>query len=241
MAKPFREWTVLPHGKLRHLDDNLLSVAGLLKMPAMGDVERRMTVVKLSGDRLVIYSAIALHEAEMAALEELGTPRYLIVPNDLHRMDAKIWKDRYPALKVITPEGARAKVQEIVAVDATTVDFEDPRVRYVEVPGTAQREAALVVGGDGGTTIVLNDLIFDLANRHGLGGWLFKAIGMTGDEPHIPPVVALREIKDKDALRRQLEEWSRLPDLRRVIISHGGILEKDPAQMLERIAHDLAA
>lgn len=126
MAKPFREWTVLPHGKLRHLDENLLSVAGILK--------------------------------------------------------------------VVTPEGPRARV-----------------------------------------------LIFDLANRHGLSGWLFKAIGMTGDEPHVPPVVAMRQIKDKDALRAQLEHWSHLPNLRRVIISHGDIIEKDPAQVLGRIAEDLAA
>ena len=48
MAKPFKEWTVLPHGKLTRLDDNLLTVTGLLRMPPMGDVERRMTVVRLS-------------------------------------------------------------------------------------------------------------------------------------------------------------------------------------------------
>ena len=43
MAKPFSEWTVLPHGKLTRLDDNLLSVTGVLRMP-MGDVERRSTI-----------------------------------------------------------------------------------------------------------------------------------------------------------------------------------------------------
>jgi hypothetical protein len=241
MAKPFSQWTVLPHGKLTRLDDNLLSVTGTLRMPPMGEVERRMTVVQLEDRRLAVYSAIALDETQMTELESLGTPAYLIVPSDLHRMDAKIWKDRYPGAKVIAPAGARKGVEEIVPVDATEPDFGDPRVRFVAVAGTNEREAALMVESETGTTLVLNDIIFNLANRPGLSGWLFKAIGMTGDEPHIPPVVKMREVKDHDALRAQLEQWSQLPNLKRLIVAHGNILTADPGKVLGRIAEELAA
>jgi len=211
MAKPFREWTVLPHGKLSHVDENILSVTGLLQMPPMGVLGRRMTVVRLSDGRLVVYSAIALHETEMNALESFGQPAFLIVPNDIHRMDVKPWKDRYPAMTVVAPPAARAKVEEVVHVDDSWVDFADPSVR------------------------------FNLANREGLRGWLFKTIGMTGDEPHIPPPVRMRQVKDRAALRAQLESWSRLPSLKRVIISHGNIIAEDAGRVLGRIAHDLAA
>jgi hypothetical protein len=241
MAKPFSEWTVLPHGKLTRVDENILSVTGSLHMPPMGQVDRRMTVVQLSDHRLVVYSAIALHEAEMSALESFGLPAYLIVPGDLHRMDAKIWKDRYPAMTVIAPAGARTKVEEIVHVDETSVDFGDPRVRFVTVPGTGEGEAALIVESSTGTSLVVNDLIFNLANRPGLSGWLFKAIGMTGDEPHVPPVIKMRKVKDKDALRAQLERWSHLPNIQRILVSHGDIIATGAARVLERIAEDLAA
>jgi hypothetical protein len=241
MAKPFSEWTVLPHGELTRLDDNLLSVTGVLRMPPMGDVERRMTVVRLSDGRLVVYSAIALGEAEMSALERFGTPAYLVVPSDIHRMDVKVWKDRYPAMRVVAPAGARAKVEEIVPVDTTAVDFGDPTVHLVTVPGTDEREAALVVETGSGTTLVLNDVIFNLANRPGLSGWLFKKIGMTGDKPHVPPLVRMRQVKDRGALRAQLKRWSRLPNLKRVIISHGSIIANDAAGVLDRIAEELAA
>jgi hypothetical protein len=237
----FDEWTVLPHGNLTRLDDNLLSVTGMMRMPPMGDVERRMTVVRLSNDRLVVYSAIALDEVEMSALERFGTPAYLIVPSDIHRMDAKVWKDRYPAMTVVAPAGARGKVEEIVPVDATSVDFGDPAVSFVAVPGTGEREAALVVETGNGTTLVLNDLIFNLKNREGVSGWVFKAIGLTGDEPHIAPPVRMCQVTNKDALRAQLERWSHLPNLRRVIISHGDIIANDAARVLSRIANDLAA
>jgi hypothetical protein len=241
MAKPFTEWTVLPHGKLSRLDDNLLCVSGWLHMPPMGDVERRMTVVRLANGSLIVYSAIALNETEMSDLERFGTPAFLVVPNAIHRMDAKIWKDRYPAMKVVAPAGARAKVEEIVPVDATSVDFGDPTVRFVTVAGTGEGEAALVIETRSETTLVVNDIIFHLANRPGLTGWFFKKVRLTGDEPHLPLPVQLREVKDKKALSAELERWSNLPNLKRVIISHGPIIADDPARVLGRIANELAA
>jgi hypothetical protein len=239
--KPFSTWTVLPHGKLMRLEENVLSVTGRMQMPPMGEVERRMTVVRLADGRLVIWSAISLAEPEMRELESFGRPAYLIVPGDLHRLDARAWKDRYPELVVIAPAAARAKVQEVVPVDATEVDFGDPRVRFTTVPGTGDREAALFVEGANGTTLVINDLIFDLVHRPGLSGWLFKAIGMTGDKPHIPPVVRMRKVVDKGALSAALQQWSRLPRLERVIISHGEIISRGKAgEVLSRVAREIA-
>ena len=122
MPKPFEEWTVLPHGKLTRVDDNLLSVVGQLEMP-LGEYPRRMTVVHLNDGRLVIYSAISLNEDEMAALESFGEPAYLIVPNELHRLDAKTWKERYPHIVVVAPSGVREKVSEVVTVEQTKTTY----------------------------------------------------------------------------------------------------------------------
>jgi hypothetical protein len=200
-----------------------------------------MTVVRLHDDRLVIYSAIALDEEEMAQLEKFGTPAYLIVPNDIHRMDAKIWKKRYPSMFVIAPAGARARVEQVVPVQASEADFGDETVRLVTVPGTGGREAALVIDNVSGTTLVLNDIIFNIANRPGIRGWIFKKLGMTGDQPHIPRAVKLRQVKDEKLLRAQLERWAELPRLKRVLVSHGDIVANAPAQVLRRIAQALAA
>lgn len=240
MAKSFKEWTVLPHGKLVRVDDNILSVSGLIRMP-VGEFPRRMTVVRLADERLVIYSAIALDEAEMFALEQWGTISYLIVPNDHHRMDAKIWKDRYPSLKVIAPPGARADVEEVVHVNAVDVEFGDPNVAYTVVPGTKGLEAALLVRGGHGTTLILNEVIFNVANVSGMRGWLMKAMGITGDEPHVTALFKMREVDNKDALACQLSEWARLPDLERVIVSHGDIITHEPANVLGRLANELRA
>ncbi|MEI9936076.1 MAG: hypothetical protein WDO69_02510 [Pseudomonadota bacterium] len=240
MPKPFKEWTVLPHGKLSRLDDNLLSVSGDLHMP-VGDFPRRMTVVRLHDGRLVVYSAIALDEVEMHALEAFGEPSYLVIPNDIHRMDAKIWKDRYPQMCVVAPAGVRKQVEEVVPVEETAPNFGDPQVQFVAVPGTQEREAALVVRTWSGTTLVVNDLIWNLDDRPGFGGWLFHLLGFTGQEPRIPALVERRGIKDKHALRGQLERWARIPGLNRIIVSHGKIVSRDAAGVLDRLAESLAA
>src|SRR5471030_2015605 len=106
MTQPLQKWKVLPHGKLSQIDDNILTVVGEIHMPLM-DLPRRMT-----DSRLVVFSAIALDEDEMAALEAYGRPAFLIVPSDKHRLDAKIWKDRYPEMRVVAPEGAQAGVSK---------------------------------------------------------------------------------------------------------------------------------
>ncbi|HEY8926963.1 MAG TPA: hypothetical protein VIU64_21420, partial [Polyangia bacterium] len=209
MAGTFETWTVLPHGKLTAVDDNLLTVVGELPMPA-GDFPRRMTVARLRDRRLVVFSAIALDEPEMKALEAWGEPTFLIIPNERHRKDARIWRDRYPQLVVVAPAGARAQAAEVVPVDATTVDFGDPTVRFVTVPGTEDREAALVVETTTGTTLVLNEIVWNVPDRPGFGGWLFRLAGFTGDAPKIPAFVALKSIKDKPALAAQLRSWAEL-------------------------------
>ena len=99
MSQPLTEWKVLPHGRLTRVEDNVLTVVGEVPMP-LASIPRRMTVVRLGDVRLVIFNAVALDEEEMRVLEEFGTPAFLIVPNGHHRLDAKIWKNRYPQLTI---------------------------------------------------------------------------------------------------------------------------------------------
>jgi hypothetical protein len=238
MTKPFKHWKVLPHGKLKQIDDNILTVTGDIHMPLM-DLPRRMTVVRLSDSRLVVFSAIALDEDEMAELEAYGRPAYLIVPSDKHRLDAKIWKDRYPGMRVVAPEGARAKVERVVPVDTTAPRFDDPSLHFVTVPGTREHEAALVVGTPNGTTLVLNDVVGNIRNATGFGGWLLRLAGFAGKEAQIPKVVKMAMNEDTKALRAQLLQWAEIESLRRILVAHGSPIDDNPRQTLRDLAGSL--
>jgi hypothetical protein len=237
MPKPFTEWKVLEHGALTPLDDDILSVDGTIPMP-VGNMHRRMTVVRLRDGRLVIYSAVALNEDEMGALERYGEPAFLVVPNSHHRLDAKPWKDRYPAIQVVTPMGAREKVEETVHVDATSADFDDPDVALITVPGT--NEAALEVKRLSGTTLVVNDIVGNIRDAPGFGGWLLRLMGFAGDKPHVPTPVKMAMVDDKQALADQLRHWSELPTLKRIVVSHGAPIEQNPQGTLRELAASLA-
>jgi len=238
MTKPFQHWTVLPHGKLSEIDEGILTVVGEIHMPLM-DLPRRMTVVRMADSRLVIYSAIALDADEMVALEAYGRPAYLVVPSDKHRLDAKIWKDRYPEIRVVTPEGAWAKVDEVVEVDTADPHFEDPGVQFLTVPGTRKREAALLVRTPSGTTLVLNDVVGNIRDAAGFGGWLLQIAGFAGKEAQIPKVVKMAIIEDKNALRAQLLQWSEIESLRCILVSHGSAIDENPRQTLRELAESL--
>lgn len=239
MTKPFEHWTVLPHGKLTQVEENILTVVGEIHMPLM-DLPRRMTVVRLADASLVVFSAIALDEDEMTALEAYGRPAYLIVPSDKHRLDAKIWKDRYPKIKAVAPAGAREKVEETVPVDTVTPIFDDPGVQFMTVPGTRGREAALVVRTPRGTTLVLNDVVGNIRHATGFGGWLLHLAGFAGDEAQVPVVVKVAVIEDTAALRTQLLQWADIDTLVRILVSHGSPIDEDPRQVLRDLAVSLA-
>jgi hypothetical protein len=239
MTAPFKTWKVLPHGKLTEVEDNILTVEGDIPMP-VGEFHRRMTVVRLQSGQLVIFSAIALDEDQMRQLEAWGRPAWLVVPNDHHRLDARAWKDRFPDIQVITPTGAREKVEKAVPVDAVSADFGDAAVVLIDVPGTQGHEAALEVTGANGLTLVINDLIGNIRGETGFGGWLLRRMGFAGDEPHLPGPVKAAIVKDKATLAAQLERWAAMPTLKRIVVSHGEIIEDDPQGALRTLAASLA-
>lgn len=238
MSAPLTDWKVLPHGRLTEVAPNILTVTGTIHMP-IGDFPRRMTIVRLRDGRLVIFSAIALDEAAMDEIDAFGDPARLIVPNAHHRLDAGIWKIRYPSLQVITPPAAREKVEDAVPVDATNVDFGDPAISWIVVPGTHSGESALRVDGADGTTLILNDIIGNIRDSHGFSGWLLKLMGFAGDTPHVPGPVKMGMGKSRADLVAQLRAWAALPGLKRIIVSHGETIDQDPRGALIALADAL--
>jgi hypothetical protein len=238
MPKTLDTWTVLPHGPLEQIDDGILSVAGDIPMP-LGNFPRRMTAVGLSGGRAAIFSAIALPDEELARIEALGKPAVLLVPNPAHRLDAKAWKLCYPDIRVVTPPGARAAVEEVVPVDSTTDDLDDDEVHFRVVPGTDERESALTVHRRSGMTLVCNDIIGHVRHPHGIGAQIMARLFGYGVSGPSVPRTAHRHITEPRALAQQLHEWAQIPDLRRIIVSHGDPITDDPARTLDRLAEQL--
>jgi hypothetical protein len=142
-------------------------------------------------------------------------------------------------MQVVAPEGARAKVEKAVPVDTTAPAFDDANVQFVTVRGTRGREAALVVRTPNGTTLVLNDVVGNIRDESGFGGWLLRMAGFAGKEAQIPRVVRMAIIDDTNSLRAQLLQWAEIESLKRILVSHGSPIEQDPQEALRKLARSL--
>jgi hypothetical protein len=234
MTAPFKEWTVLPHGKITRINERIVEVVGELKMPLL-KLPRRMTVTRLKSGDLAIFSAIALREPDMAELEALGRPAFLIVPSERHRLDAPGYAKRYPGITVVAPRAGKEKIAEVVRVDTSTPDFGDPSVRYVEIAA----DSALEVDSDDGLTLIVNDLIGDIHGESGVGGWLLRVMGFAGEDAHVPGPVKLALGKHKSEVAQQFRRWAERDDLRRIVVSHGDTIMSDPRGILKTLAASL--
>jgi len=229
------QWKVLPHGPIEQLSDRLRVVEGSLGIP----LKRWMSVVRLDDGGLVFHSAVALDPSTQKELEAWGTPRYLIVPNPWHRLDAPAYKTRYPDIEVICPEGAKGRIGKALAIDGF-YDALPPTapltIRYLD--GVGRREGYLELVEPSGTTLIFNDAVFNQPHLGGMFGFVYKSIGSSGG-PRVTPLIKLAMVKDKRALRAHLEKLAETPRLVRVIMSHGTRVEHEPAAFLRQVAATL--
>jgi hypothetical protein len=233
MPKAFETWTVLEHRPIKKLTENLWKVVGTV--PRM-ELKRQMVVARRSDGTLLIHGAIALNEASMAEIEAWGTPAFILVPNGWHRLDCVVYKQRYPSARVLCPAGSRKRVEQVIAVDGTYDDFPaDDTVSLVAVDGIKQAEGVLRVVSEEGTTLVFNDLIFNLPHGRGLAGLIFRILGSTGG-PKVTRIMRLFAVKDMRALKANLLQLAEEPGLCRIIPGHGRMIDEDPAMVLRGVA-----
>jgi hypothetical protein len=235
MAKSFTSWTVLPHRPIEKLEPNLWRVEG--KMPD-GKTQRAMVVARMNDGGLLIYNAIALGDDEMREIESLGVPRILLVPNGFHRQDARIYKLRYPELKVVCPKGARKRVEQVVSVDATIDEVPgDENVSLVHVEGVKDREAVMTVRSNGNASLVFCDVVLNVPPIGGVMGFMLSPSG----RPSVPRLMRLLWVKDRGRMAGHLDRLASTPGLVRICVGHGVTITERPAETLRAVAQELSA
>jgi hypothetical protein len=96
-----------------------------------------------------------------------------------------------------------------------------------------------IIGTPKGTTLVLNDLVGNIRDAVGFGGWLLHLAGFAGAQAQIPKVVKMAVIEDTNALRAQLLQWAQIESLKRILVSHGAPIQEHPQEDLRELAGSL--
>jgi hypothetical protein len=216
--------TLYPHGPISFVDDGLFVVEGRWKRSVF---ERKMTVFRLASGEVAVHSAIAMDEAGMAALEAIGQPSWILVPNSLHYSDASWYADRYPSARVLVPASSRAKLFEKVRRIDGSLDDDWPaaaqgELAVVPLQGTRIGEVAIVHLPS--RTLVLTDTVFNYRERD--LPWLSRllmranrAYGRFGPSRIFMSFV----VDDRDAFLGSIDALLE-HEFDRVIMSHGRIL-----------------
>lgn len=217
------DWFVLPHDPIQELSENLWRVEG--DTPHL-PLRRVMSVVRLQDERLLIHSAIALDDEAMKKLDSWGTPSILLIPHARHLTDAPRYKYCYPSLRVYAPPAVVNKAREVVKVDGTFADAPlDSSASLELLDGTAEAEGALLVHSSDGTSVILNEVVFDLEPpKSSIVRVAMKVAGF-GPGPRVPPVAKFELVKNDESLAQHLERLAAIPDLVRLIVGHGRMSE----------------
>ena len=232
MPKCFTEWTVLPHDPIEKIGANLWRVSGTMND---GKVQRQMVLARMADGRVVVHNAMALEEPLMKELEAWGKPAVLYVPNAFHRMDALIWKKRYPDIQVVAPRGAKKAVEKVVKVDATIEDAAgDDTVRLKPLAGAPGVGVLEVKTGDELTAVFCDSIL----NVPRAGGFIGMFLAPTG-QVSVPRIARWMIVKDKKAFTRQVGELADNPRLKRIMFAHGKPVDSGAADALRGVVRQL--
>jgi hypothetical protein len=188
-------------------------------------VGTRMTVIRLSGGRLLLHSPVALDSELRAELDALGRVSYAVAPNRVHHLYAGEVAKAYPEARLWVGPGLERKRPDLTFV--AVLGDEPPEEWRDEVWQTFFRgrpyENEVVFLHRASRTLILCDLAFNFGPRAAaptrLLMKLLRSYGSFGPSKLDPWL-----IRDRDAARQSLERilaW----DFDRVVVAHGDVLE----------------
>ena len=195
-------------------------------------VGTRMTVIRLSGGRLLLHSPVALDSKLQAELDAIGRVSYVVAPNRLHHLYAGEVAKVYPEARLWVAPGLERKRPDLAFV--AVLGDEPPEEWREEVWQTFFRgrpyENEVVFFHRSSRTLILCDLAFNFGPRAAaptrLLMKLLRSYGRFGPSK-LDPLL----IRDRDAARQSLERilaW----DFDRVVVAHGEVLESGGREAL---------
>lgn len=189
-------------------------------------VGTRMTVMRLTGGRLLLHSAVELDAGLRAELDALGRVAFVVAPNRVHHLYAGHVARSYPDARLWIGPGLERKrpdlVYEAILDDEAPVEWRG-EVDQVFFRGRPY-ENEVVFFHRASRTLILCDLAFNFGPRTATSTrWLMKLLRSYGrfGPSKLDPLL----IRDRRAARASLERilaW----DFDRVVVAHGDVQEQ---------------
>jgi len=197
-------------------------------------VSSRMTVIRLSGDRLWLHSPIPLTPALRSAVEALGNITYLVAPSKVHHLFIGDWAAAYPQAVLFGAPGLPAKRPDLRDMRLLSPAGEP---EWMEELGQMLFEGIpfaneFVWFHWPSRSLILTDLCQWWQGELALASRLYAKVTGVRKELAVPRTVRLIT-RDRQAARASAAKILQWP-VERVIVAHNSIVEQDARAALAR-------
>jgi len=194
------------------------------------DFGGRMTVLRLSDGSLLLYSVLAIDDELASELETLGPVRHIVAPNAFHYLFVEAARERYGAATIYGTDALakkRPKLKLDVRLgDETPASWGDT-VSLLRVAGAPKMDELVLHHGPS-QTLVVCDLVFHIHEAGWFSRLFFRMLGVFGRVQQ-SPLWRFVLTSDREAAEASLQPLWAWP-IRRVIVSHGRIIEGPDAK-----------
>ncbi len=192
----------------------------------------RMTVVRLSDGGLFVHSPVALDAALRREIDDLGEVRAVVAPSLFHHLRVAQWMAAYPRALFAACPGLEWKRTDL-AFGCVIADPPHPlwAADLDQVYFSARRENEVVFFHRQSRTMICADALLNLSTHERAStravAWL-----MGNSAPGVGHLERFM-IRDRGLARRQVDRIL-LWDIERIVLGHGGLVERDGREVVRR-------
>jgi hypothetical protein len=191
-----------------------------VRLPARFRLPVRMTIVRLPGRQLLLYSPVPIDDTAAAGLAELGEVAWLIAPSKYHHRWLAAAAERYPRAAVWDAR----RGEPFPAALAAHLD-------HVAIAGAPKIDET-VLFHRASRSLICADFLFYMTRP---ANWITRTVlalaGTGGGRLAVSRDWRLL-VKDRAAARTSVQAIRRW-DIARVIVGHGDVFEGDVAAALD--------
>jgi len=190
----------------------------------------RMTVIRLSNGDLFLHSPVKITEEITDAVKRLGNVAYLVTPNRFHGLFVDAWRARYPQAKHLTAK--EVKENDINTFSLDTLGNEQlAEIEIIKIEGAPNVNEYAFLHKESGT-LILTDIAFNIGADVPLWSKIF--FKLNGSFNKFGPSRLMKAmISDPEALGSSVEKMLAF-DLKRIIVSHGDIIQSNPRMAMKQ-------
>ncbi len=194
----------------------------------------RMVVIRLSGGDLWVCSPVPLTSDLRAAMDALGTVRFLVAPNAFHHLSLLEWAQAYPQARVFGAPGLAKKRRDIrfdETLGTTPPSCWSGQMDQLIFPNRLAAEVVFFHRPSG--TVIFTDLLQQMPPGW-YSGWraiIARLDLMTAPEPAVPRKFRLATPQEPgEVALKTLRAWPAT----QVVMAHGIPVTSDAPAFLER-------